>query len=227
MRLDRQVSTLHESIIALEATARGAISAAPPQKSRAMAALRAKKLANTTLERRQASLEQVSGILLSIDEAATQVQMVRAMEASTDVLKDLNKQVGGVERVDSVMEGLKEQMADVEDVSKVIGEVGTEGPGAVVDEDELNEEIEAILREEKEKENTPKRQAEEERAASSQRLEEEKTAKLLESAPSVPQTGKDVEERKAQEVPVSGSTENDLEKRLKMMSLDVEGSGHS
>lgn len=224
-RLDKQIDTLHESIAALEATAREAISSSPPQKTRAMAALRTKKLANTTLERRQASLDQVSGVLFSIDDAATQVEMVKAMEASTGVLKDLNKQVGGVERVDSVMEGLREQMADVEEVSKVIGEVGREGAGGVVDEEDLDEEIEAMLREGREKEDAVKKQAEEENAEVLRKQEAEKTAKLLESAPSVPEDVQDVGRQKEQEVAVSGSAENDLEQRLKLMSLDVVGSG--
>lgn len=192
-----------------------------------MTALRAKKLATTTLERRQASLDQISGVLTSIDDAATQVEMVNAMEASTGVLKALNKQVGGVERVDRVMEGLKEQMADVEDVSKVISEIGAAGPGAVVDEEELDDEIEAMLRDEKEKEDAVKKQAEEKQQAEAKRLKAEKTAKLLESAPSVPADLKDTARQKAAETAVSASTENDLEGRLQAMSLNVEGHGTS
>jgi len=225
LRLDQQIDTLHESIAALESTAREAISSSPPQKTRAMAALRTKKLANTTLERRQASLEQVSGVIFSIDDAATQVEMVKAMEASTGLLEDLNKQVGGVGRVDSIMEGLREQMVGVEDVSKVIGTVGREGAGGMVDEEELDEEIEAMLREGKEKEDALKRQAEEENTELLRNQEAEKTAKLLESAPSVPEDVKDVDRQKEQEVAVSGSAEKDLERRLKLMSLDVVGSG--
>jgi len=227
LRLDRQIDTLHRSIAALEVTAREAISSSPPQKTRAMAALRTKKAASTTLERRQASLDQVSGVLFSIDDAATQVEMVRAMEASTGVLRDLNKQVGGVEKVDSVMEGLREQMADVEDVSNTIGEVGREGAGSVVDDEELDEEIEAMLREGKEKEDAVKKQADDQKAEVLRKQEAEQTARLLETAPSVPEEVKGTDSsQKEQEAEVSPSADNELEKRLKLMSLDVEGSGH-
>jgi len=209
MRLSDQISLLNDSILASEATARTAISTSSPQKSRALSALRAKKIASATLEKRQASLEQVTQVLFSIDDAATQVDMVRAMEASTGVLRDLNKQVGGVEKVDEVMEGLREQMTDVEDVSKVLVEIGAEGSN--VDEAALDEEMEAMLREDREKEEA-------------ERVKEEdaKKAKLLESAPKPPEealpelTSKESETR----LPVSG-VEDDLDERLRLLSLST------
>jgi len=203
-----QITLLNDSIAASEATARTAILTSPPQKSRALSALRAKKIASATLEKRQASLEQVTQVLFSIDDAATQVDMVRAMEASTGVLRDLNKQVGGVDKVDEVMEGLREQMADVEDVSKVLGEIGAESGS--VDEAALDEEMEAMLREDKEKEEA-------------ERVKEQNNQKaaLLESAPKPPgelpeHTNKETETR----LPVSG-VEDDLDERLRLLSLST------
>jgi len=137
------------------------------------------------------------------------VDMVRAMEASTGVLRDLNKQVGGVDKVDEVMEGLREQMADVEDVSKVLGEIGAEGSS--VDEAALDEEMEAMLREDREKEE-----------AERVKEEDRQKAALLESAPKPPgevlpeHTNKETETR----LPVSG-VEDDLDERLRLLSLST------
>jgi len=211
MRLSDQIALLNDSIAASEATARTAISTSPPQKSRALSALRAKKIASATLEKRQASHEQVTQVLFSIDDAATQVDMVRAMEASTGVLRVLNKQVGGVDKVDGVMEGLREQMADVEDVSKVLGEIGAEG--GRVDEAALDEEMEAMLRENREKEE-----------AERVREEDRQKAALLESAPKPPELALSEHTEKETETRLSVSgVEDDLDERLRLLSLSGSG----
>ncbi len=119
------------------------------QRARALSSLRAKKLAETTLQRREGSLAQVDGVLSSIDEAAGQVEMVRAMEASGKVLRDLNAAVGGVEKVETVMNIVRKGMADVEDVSRVFAE---ESGGGAIDEAEVDEELEMLERAQKEKE---------------------------------------------------------------------------
>lgn len=62
------------------------------------------------------------------------------------MLRRLNKQTGGVEKVEAVMDALKEQMDEVEEVTRVIGE-----EGAQVDEGEVEEELEEMLRAEEKK----------------------------------------------------------------------------
>jgi charged multivesicular body protein 7 len=69
------------------------------------------------------------------------------METSVGVLKSLNKEVGGVENVENVVERLQEGMGKVDEVGKVLEEPLV--PGAVVDEGEIDDELEAMEQEER------------------------------------------------------------------------------
>jgi charged multivesicular body protein 7 len=115
----------------------------------ALASLRSKKFAETTLIRRSEMLAQLEQVYTNIGQAADQVEIVRVMEASTVVLKGLHAEVGGAERVEQVVEELREEMSNVDEVGKIIAEVGD--PSLVVDDEEVDDELEAMEREEKEK----------------------------------------------------------------------------
>lgn len=156
--LELQISTLAGKIDSLSNTARDAVS----RKNRvsALAALRSRKLAETTLAKRTATLSQLEEVYSSIEQAADQVDLVRVMEASTSVLKGLNTQVGGVERVDSVVDKLQEQMADVNEIGNIIRDVGQSG---VVEEAEVDDELEALEREARQKKEEAERLERDER----------------------------------------------------------------
>lgn len=144
-----QCSTLSTRIASLNATAAAAVKSS--NRISALAALRSKKLAERTLKQRADTLSQLEEVYTQIEQAADQVEIVRTMEASAVVLRGLNKQVGGVERVEDVIEGLREEMAKVDEVGQVIGEpLG--GAREQIDEDEVDEELEAMEREERMKE---------------------------------------------------------------------------
>jgi charged multivesicular body protein 7 len=99
--------------------------------------------------------------------------MVRVMEASASVLRNLNREIGGVERVERITEGLRKEMDKVEDVNTVIGEVG----GVVIDEGEVDdelEELEMVEREKKKKEETEDKRKEAEAKEDKRRAEETK-----------------------------------------------------
>ena len=72
------------------------------------------------------------------------------MGASTEVLRSLNKKTGGVEKVEDVVEELRGEMTKVDEVGQIIGEVGKVNTAA--QEDEVEDELEALEREEKAKE---------------------------------------------------------------------------
>jgi len=110
-------------------------------------ALRSKKLVTETLDKRRSSVLQLEEILAEIDRAHDNLAMVRVMEASASVLRNLNKEIGGVERVERITERLNKEMDKVEDVNAVIGEVG----GVVIDEREVDDELEELERVEREK----------------------------------------------------------------------------
>lgn len=132
--------------------------------------LRQKKLAETRLAQRAATLTQVEEVYAKIEQAADQVELVRVMEASGQTLRALNRKVGGVEGVQDVMEGLREAMGDVEEVSRVVGGVGVEG----VDEGEVEEELEGLERGERERQEVAERE-ERERVEVKEREERERT----------------------------------------------------
>ena len=137
----------------------------------ALSALRSKKLAETHLGKRHATLAQLEEVFVKIEQAADQVELVRIMEGSTKVLAGLNKQVGGVERVDEVVDQLREQMGQVNEVGDVLAEQGRDG----IDESEVDEELEAMERMEREKQDALERNIKEEQ----ERKDTEETRKKL------------------------------------------------
>lgn len=155
MDLANQIESLRRRADQCQETARNAVKAGASQKARALAALRSKKLAESTLSKREASSEQIERTLTSIDDAVGQKAMVSAMEASGKVIAELNRQIGGAERVDKVMDQLREGMADVEDINRMLGEAGAEG----VDEAEVDEELEAMMNQKQAEDEQPRSDA--------------------------------------------------------------------
>lgn len=144
--LRHQTELLDTRIAELDREAKSAVTR--KNKVSALAALRSKKTAEASLSKRYASLSQLEEVASRIEQAADQVQLVNVMASSADALKSLNTQVGGVERVDSVMDQVKDQMADTDEVATMLAE-----PGSVaVDQQELDDELEIMERQEREKE---------------------------------------------------------------------------
>lgn len=162
--LQHQIDLLTRRTEELEQAAKTAV--AKKQRVAALAALKFKKLAESSLSTRYATLTQLQEVAARIEQASDQVQLVEVMKSSTRVLKDLNEKVGGAEKVDGIMDGLREQMADTDEVAAIISEGGRE-----VDESELDDELESMEREERERAN---------------KEEEEKERKKMEQVPEVP-----------------------------------------
>lgn len=211
--LETQVKILEIRVDELSITARLAVE----RKNRvsALAALKSKKLAETTLGKRHATLAQLEEVFVKIGQAADQVELVRIMEASTSVLAGLNKQVGGVEKVDDVLEGLREQMGQVNEVGDVLAEQGREG----VDENEVDEELEGMEKVEREKIEAIEKKEREER----ERKEAEETRKRLDALEEVEKQAR----REKEATEAAGAKEDASEKGieesmegLKRMSLE-------
>ncbi|KAK5658230.1 hypothetical protein OQA88_2205 [Cercophora sp. LCS_1] len=180
--LTHQTTLLSARVDELTLTAKEAVS----KKNRlaALAALKSKKLAEATLEKRFATVTQLEEVAHKIQQAADNVAMVKVMEASGEALKSLNAQVGGAERVEEVVDRLREQMAAADEVNSIIAE-----SGAVIDEGEIDDELEALEGEERRKvEEVERQKAEEERKRieAQQEKEAEELRKRLESAGKVP-----------------------------------------
>lgn len=211
--LEAQTQILEKRVEQLSLAARQAVE----KKNRisALAALRSKKLAEATLVKRHATLAQLEEVFIKIEQAADQVDLVRIMEASTSVLAGFNKQVGGVERVDDVLEGLREQMGQVDEVGNVLAEQGREG----VDEGEVDDELEAMEKVEKEKRDAIERKECEER----ENKEAEETRKrldALEEAETGARQKKEAAEAAAIKSPTSEKDLEDSMERLEKMSLE-------
>jgi charged multivesicular body protein 7 len=196
--LQTQTKVLTQKADELTITAKEAVT----RKNRlgALAALRSKKLAESTLEKRHATLAQLEEVFIKIEQAADQVALVRVMEASTRVLTGLNKEVGGVDRVDDVVDNLREQMSQVDEVGNVIAEAGRDN--VAVDETEVDDELEAMEQQEKAKVEAKERKEREER----EKREAEETKRKLHALEAI--------ENKAKESAAKSAEDENVEEDL-------------
>ena len=118
--LTSQCDALFARISSLTATASTAIKSS--NRISALAALRSKKLAERSLKQRADTLSQLEEVYTQIEQAADQVEIVQVMETSAQVLRSINKKVGGVNRVEDVIEELREEMSKVDEVGQLINE---------------------------------------------------------------------------------------------------------
>ena len=143
--LTYQCDKLAARITSLTQMAQSSVKAG--NKVSALSALKSRKLAEKAFQQRSTTLHQLEEVYAKVEQAADQVDIVRVMEASTGVLKDLNKQTGGVERVEDVIEQLREEMVSVDEIGDALRE--EINPNVAVDETEIEEELEVLEKEEK------------------------------------------------------------------------------
>jgi charged multivesicular body protein 7 len=155
--LQVQVDGLSLRVEKLSSIARDAI--ARKNRVSALAALRSKKFIETNLSRQSATLLQLEEVYAKIGQAADQVELVGILEGSTGVLKALNAEVGGAERVDDIVYELNGQMTQVEEIGNALTEVSQ----GRADEDEVDAELEAMEREDRKKREEAERLEKEER----------------------------------------------------------------
>ncbi|KAL8755785.1 MAG: hypothetical protein Q9184_004694 [Pyrenodesmia sp. 2 TL-2023] len=141
--INEQIRSLETRITALRERSQKAVER--KNRSSALAALRSKKAAETALARRNDTLFQLEEIYGKIEQASDQITMIQTMKGSTEVLRGLNARAGSTKNVEDTLDSLKEEMGKVEDVSTTINLVGQETNA--VDEDEVDEELEALMRE--------------------------------------------------------------------------------
>ncbi|PQK13888.1 hypothetical protein BB8028_0004g08190 [Beauveria bassiana] len=146
LKVKHQADLLSARIDELELDAKKAL--ARKNKVSALAALRQKKAAEQTLSTRYATLNQLEETANKIEQAADNVAVVRALEASSGVLRSLNAQVGTPDKVDTVMDELRERAADTEELAALLAE----STGAPVDEGEIDDELAEMEREARDKE---------------------------------------------------------------------------
>lgn len=171
--IEPQIEQLTARISELERTAKEAV--AKKNLTSAKTALRSKKLVDTKLQQRTATLTQLEEVYAKIEQAADQVEMVRVMEASSQTLRSLNKQTGGVERVQDVMDGLREETMNVEEIGRIVNE----GSAGEVDEGEVEDELEELERMEREKVEEAEKKEREAKKAKDDEVQAEETRRRL------------------------------------------------
>jgi charged multivesicular body protein 7 len=162
--MSKQVTNLEAKIIQLNTSAKTAL--ADKNRVSALAAVRSKKMAEQNLKQRLDTLMQLEEVYTRIEQAAGQIEIVQVMQASTGVLRGLHTQIGGAERVEDIVEELREEMSKVDEVGSIMNETGP-----VIDEGEIDEELEALEKADREV------QERDEAAATERRLAELDSAK--------------------------------------------------
>lgn len=164
-RMNAQIPPLEERIAETDTAVREAVR--KKQHFQAKAALKSKKLAESALQQRTNVVLQLEEVYAQLQQAADQIEIVEAMKAGAAALKGLNEKVGGAEGVSAVVDVLREEMATADEITNIINE-----SAQPVDEGEIDDELEALERAEKEK----REQAEK---AEKERREQEEAAKTV------------------------------------------------
>lgn len=140
----------------------------------ALAALRSRKRAEASLSTRYAALAQAEDTMSKLEQAADNVALVGALANASDALAGLNAKVGGAEGVDDVMEKLRDQMGTADEIGTILSE---EGKAVIIDEGEVDDELEQMMKEEEDK----KREKEAQEAREKREKEAQETREKLEA----------------------------------------------
>ncbi|KAK9853219.1 hypothetical protein MYU51_007019 [Penicillium brevicompactum] len=141
--MSKQVATLEAKIAELNQSAKTAL--ANKNRISALSAVRSKKMVEHNLQQRFDTLMRLEEVYTKIEQATGQVNMVQVMQASTEVLRGLHTQIGGAEKVEDIVEGLREEMTKVDEVGSIMNEAGP-----VIDEGEIDDELAAMEKSDKE-----------------------------------------------------------------------------
>ena len=143
MDLNLQVDSLSTKMNDLSRKARLAVA----QKNRmsALANLRSRKLHEGLLESRSATLSQLEDLYIKIEEAADQVEIVRVLQESSNVLRGINAETGGLNQVEDVIEGLRTEIIKVDEINSVVSQA--EKDSTLVDEGAIDDELESLDKE--------------------------------------------------------------------------------
>lgn len=196
--LETQIQQLSNQVSDLDKKVRESV--ASKQLITAKSTLRSKKLLETKLEQRNATLSSLEEVYAKIEQAADQVEIVQVMQSSAQTLKNLNKHTGGVEKVQDVMDGLKEEMMNADEIGTAINEISA----GEVDEGEVDDELEAMEKAEREKQEEIERKEREKVEA----REAEETRKKLEELDKMVENGTPAAEEKNEDIKPAEETQH-------------------
>ena len=118
----------------------------------ALSVLKSRKLSESALQKRSDALARIEEVLSGLEQAASDAEIVRTLESGAKALDRLNRDIGGIERVEKIMDRVRGSIEESEDVGKIIAEMGS----GKIDESEVQEELDDMLRTEVERERLEK-----------------------------------------------------------------------
>ncbi|KDQ09179.1 hypothetical protein BOTBODRAFT_117543 [Botryobasidium botryosum FD-172 SS1] len=156
------------------------------QQELAMSYLRSKKQLEELLKKRLGSLETIQSVLLKIESAAGDIEIMKTYETSTKTLKSLLAHPTlQRDHIDKTMESMSDVFADhaeIEEAIRMGGEDARRAGGVEdADEDELQAELQMLVKEEKEREEKEQREKEEREKIERERLERERERRAKEA----------------------------------------------
>ncbi|EMD01316.1 hypothetical protein BAUCODRAFT_29762 [Baudoinia panamericana UAMH 10762] len=129
------VITNRETEIARECLRQG-------NKSKALLALRRKKYQESLLAKTDQQLAQLEALTSDVEFALVQKDVVFGLQQGTSVLKEIHKEMGGLEKVELILGESQEARAYQEEINEMLG-----GKMSNHDEDEVEDELDALERE--------------------------------------------------------------------------------
>jgi charged multivesicular body protein 7 len=203
--LEEQISLLTSQVTTFTRKAREAT--VKHNRIVALSALKSRKLSESALQKRSDALARIEEVLNGVAQAASDAQVIKSLEGGATALERLNKDIGGIERVERIMERVRDGLEESEDIGRVIAEMGS----SRVDENEVQEEFDAMLKAEEEKE----RRLQEEGDRAKRELEQEE--KVRKAAQEQTKEKENKEENKANE---DAAKQDGLVEELKSVSLN-------
>ncbi|KAK0660744.1 Charged multivesicular body protein 6-A [Lasiodiplodia hormozganensis] len=129
------VITNRETEIAKECLKRG-------DKRRALLALRRKKYQESLLQKTDSQLAQLETLTSDVEFALVQKDVLFGLQQGTSVLKEIHKEMGGLENVEKLMGENEEAQAYQREISEMLA-----GRMSNQDEDEVEDELDALEKE--------------------------------------------------------------------------------
>lgn len=129
------VVTTREQQIAKECLAKG-------QKDKALLALRRKKYQESLLSQTDAQLEQLEKLTSNVEFSLVQKDVVFGLQRGTEVLKMINREMGGLAAVEKMVEDNAEARREQQEISEALA-----GQLSNQEEDDVEDELEALERE--------------------------------------------------------------------------------
>lgn len=112
------------------------------QKDKALLALRKKKYQESLLAQTDAQLEQLEKLTGSVEFALVQKDVVFGLKRGTEVLREINREMGGVEGVERLVGENESARREAEELGRVLA-----GQLSNSEEDEVEDELEELERE--------------------------------------------------------------------------------